>query len=82
MIPLPALCLCVMAGLSPLLFLPTLPSFTQIAALTLLASLMVVLRNQVVRYAALTLLFLCWGLLAARQATLPYASLIEKTHQA
>ncbi|EGT5712431.1 ComEC family protein [Cronobacter dublinensis subsp. dublinensis] len=82
MIPLPALCLCVMAGLSPLLFLPMLPSVTQIAALTLLASLMVFLRNQVVRYAALILLFLCWGLLAARQATLPYASLIEKTHQA
>lgn len=59
MIPLPALCLCVMAGLSPLLFLPMLPSITQIAALTLLASLMVFLRNQLVRYAALILLFLC-----------------------
>ncbi|KAB0874807.1 ComEC family protein [Cronobacter muytjensii] len=82
MIPLPALCLCVMAGLSPLLFLPALPPVTQITALTLLASVMVFLRYRAVCYPALMLLFLCWGLFAARQATLPYTSLAGKTHQA
>ncbi|ELY5826444.1 ComEC family protein [Cronobacter turicensis] len=81
MIPLPALSLCVIAGLSPLLFLPTLPSVPQIAMLTLISSLALFLRHPAVRLAALTVLFLCWGLLAARQATQPYTLLTGKQRQ-
>lgn len=81
MIPLPALSLCVIAGLSPLLFLPALPSVPQIAALTLISSLALLLRCRAVRFAALTLLFLCWGLLAAHQLMLPSALLTGKTRQ-
>nr|WP_105623513.1 ComEC family protein [Cronobacter malonaticus] len=81
MIPLPALSLCVMAGLSPLLFMPTLPSVSQIAGLTVMSSLTLFLQYRAVRFVALTLLFLCWGLLAAKQAMLPYTLLTGKTHQ-
>lgn len=81
MIPLPALSLCVMAGLSPLLFMPTLPSVSQIAGLTVMSSLTLFLQYRAARFVALTLLFLCWGLLAAKQAMLPYTLLTGKTHQ-
>ncbi|EOI5727320.1 ComEC family protein [Cronobacter malonaticus] len=81
MIPLPALSLCVMAGLSPLLFIPTLPSVSQIAVLAVMSSLALFLQYRAVRFIALTLLFLCWGLLAAKQAMLPYTLLTGKTHK-
>lgn len=80
MISLPALSLCVMAGLSPLLFLPSLPTVAQIAVITIASTLMLFLRHSAVRFLALTLLFFCWGLLAARQVTLPYDLLTTKTH--
>ncbi|EOE6856110.1 ComEC family protein [Cronobacter sakazakii] len=81
MISLPALSLCVMAGLSPLLFLPSLPGIAQIAVITIASTLMLFLRHSAVRFLALALLFFCWGLLAARQVTLPYDLLTTKTHQ-
>lgn len=81
MISLPVLSLCVMAGLSPLLFLPSLPGIAQIAVITIASTLMLFLRHSAVRFLALALLFFCWGLLAARQVTLPYDLLTTKTHQ-
>ncbi|ALB64722.1 competence protein ComEC [Cronobacter condimenti 1330] len=68
--------------MAPLLFLPALLSVNQIVLLILLSSIVFFSRCRVVRYAALTTLFLCWGLLAARQALEPYTSLIGQTRQA
>lgn len=67
---IPTFSLCALIGISPLLWLPELPTVTATGGLTLLATLLIFLPGRV-KIAGLTLLFFCWGVFAALQVVLP-----------
>ena len=65
--PLIILCWCLLAGTAPLLWLPQLPSLGLLAAIGTAAMLLLIAPGQLALRLALTLLFFCWAVLAARQ---------------
>ncbi|ECI3633519.1 DNA internalization-related competence protein ComEC/Rec2, partial [Salmonella enterica subsp. houtenae] len=73
---------CVVGGILPLTILPVLPDTWILAALFCLACLLCLIPHHYARYAALTLLFFLWGILAARQAIWPGNVLPAATQEA
>ncbi|WP_039056352.1 ComEC family protein [Enterobacter sp. Bisph1] len=68
---LPALALCIIIGILPLLWLPELPALGLIQALIAIGCLLACLRPRQCRYGGITLLAFAWGILAAKQALWP-----------
>ncbi len=79
MVSLTGLCLSVIAGMLPLLWLAELPSTGIIGLLMVTAALASVPAKRECRYLALALWMLCWGLLAAKQALWPVQMLSNRT---
>ncbi|MDV7021699.1 ComEC family protein [Atlantibacter subterranea] len=69
--PLIILCWCLLAGTAPLLWLPQLPSLGLLAAVGTAAMLLLIAPGKFALRLALTLLFFCWAVLAARQTLAP-----------
>lgn len=78
---LPTLAISVITGISPLLWLPQLPSVAATGAMALLA-IIFCLRKGVVSVAGWVLLFFCWGVFSAHQVVLPANTLPGKVLQA
>jgi competence protein ComEC len=78
---LPTFALCAIIGIFPLIWLPVLPTLSETGALTLLAIALCASRNRL-RIAGLTLLFFCWGVLAAQKIVQPANTLTGKPLQA
>lgn len=78
---LPTFALCAIIGISPLLWLPALPELPVTGMLTLLAIVLCASRGRF-RIAGLTLLFFCWGVLAAQKIVHPANALTTKPLQA
>ncbi|MBK4714753.1 MULTISPECIES: DNA internalization-related competence protein ComEC/Rec2 [Tenebrionibacter/Tenebrionicola group] len=79
MVSLTGLCLCVIVGIAPLMWLAEIPSLEAISGLMGIAALVSVPAKRTWRYGALVLWMLCWGLLAARQALWPVEALADHT---
>lgn len=71
--PLIAVCYCLIVGTLPLLWLPQLPPYGILAAMSAGALLLMLSGRKVARLLALTLLFFCWASLAAWQSLTPLA---------
>lgn len=78
MINLSGLCISIIAGIVPLLWLPAIPGINAIAVLLAVALCLLVPRHPACRYPGIFALSLCWGLLAARESLEPYEKLIQK----
>lgn len=78
---LPTLAFSAIIGICPLLWLPELPTLPVTGALTLLACVLCVKAGQF-RIVGLSLLFFCWGILAAQKIVLPANTLTGKPLQA
>ncbi|MRS13716.1 ComEC family protein [Enterobacteriaceae bacterium RIT691] len=68
---LPTLAISAIIGISPLLWLPELPPIIVINCLIVGALLLGVAPGRVAKFAAITLLFFCWGVLDGQQLILP-----------
>lgn len=79
MVSLTGLCLSIIAGMLPLMWLTEIPSLSVIGVIIVVAALASVPHRRECRYVALTLWMLCWGLLAARQALWPTEALSHRT---
>lgn len=77
MLTLPALCLCVIFGALPLLFLPALPAEGIILFVALLACSGCRWLKGSQKHFACTVLFFCWSVLAARELVWPFSSLLS-----
>ncbi len=76
---LTGLCLSVIAGMLPLLWLPEIPSEGVIGTLMATAALASVPAKRECRYLAFILWMMCWGLLAAKQVLWPVQALGNRT---
>ncbi|KNC94131.1 ComEC family protein [Trabulsiella odontotermitis] len=79
---LPQVAWCVVLGILPLIGLPQLPGLMLIKGVIVLAVLLLFCRAPAIKYSALTLLFFCWGCLAAHQTLWPVNALTGKNQQA
>ncbi|WPM85924.1 hypothetical protein QNH14_10850 [Apirhabdus apintestini] len=66
-------------GITPLIWLPEIPAIKTILCLLIIALLLALRGVRALRYAALTLCMLCWGLLAARQMLLPMETMSHQS---
>jgi competence protein ComEC len=78
---LPTIALSAIIGISPLLWLPELPSVLTTGVITVLAIVLCV-RESRLRVLGLTLLFFCWGIFAAQKMVLPANALSGKRIEA
>lgn len=78
MISLPGIALSAIAGILPLLWLPSIPELPSIVTLLASGLFLIALNKPYLRYPALVLLFLCWGLLAARESLAPFQQWTQK----
>lgn len=68
---LPRLCLCIIIGILPLFWLPTLPVFSTVAILISIGIVAGMTPLPALRYTGFIIIFFGWGLLAACEAILP-----------
>ncbi|HEY2454032.1 MAG TPA: ComEC family protein [Scandinavium sp.] len=78
---LPTIAFSAIIGISPLLWLPELPSVLATGVITILA-IALCIRESRFRVVGLTMLFFCWGILAAQKMVLPANTLSGKRIQA
>ncbi|MER0124674.1 ComEC family protein [Franconibacter daqui] len=76
MIALPALCVCVILGTLPLLFLPALPAEGIAITGALLACIGCRWLPGKMKFTAFITLFFCWAVLSARELVWPFSSLL------
>lgn len=79
--PLPRLCICVITGILPLLWLPVLPAYSTINVLLGIGCSVGILPAWVLRCVGLAMIFFCWGLLAASEAVQPAEYLTGRDRQ-
>lgn len=77
-ISFPALCICIIAGILPLVWLADIPSLSGIIMLLAVALCLLAPGKQALRYPVIILLSLCWGLLSARQSLAPFEVWLQK----
>ncbi|WP_202302663.1 ComEC family protein [Dryocola clanedunensis] len=78
MLNLPGLCISVIAGIVPLLWLPAIPESHAIAVLLAAGLCLLIMKQRTCRYVAIFVMTLCWGLLAARESLEPFEKLVRK----
>lgn len=79
---IPALSVCVILAIAPLLWLPELPSLHTVWIMIVGGIVLAAWRNVRLEYAGLTLLFCVWGILAAKESVWPMQHLTTGAVQA
>lgn len=79
---IPALSVCVILAIAPLLWLPELPSLHTVWIMIVGGVVLAARRNVRLKYAGLTLLFCVWGILAAKESVWPMQHLTTGAVQA
>lgn len=79
---IPALSICAILAIVPLLWLPELPSPYTVWAMLAGGIVLAVWQNSRLRYAGMTLLFCAWGILAAQESVWPMQHLTTGAVQA
>jgi len=79
--PLPQLCICIITGILPLFWLPTLPALSTITLVLGAGFIIGMMPFPVLRYAGLTIIFFGWGVLAAHEVVLPAEQLAGRDRQ-
>ncbi|HCR2159435.1 TPA: ComEC family protein [Enterobacter asburiae] len=79
---IPALSVCVILAIAPLLWLPELPSRHTVWIMIVGGVVLAARRNVRLKYAGLTLLFCVWGILAAKESVWPMQHLTTGAVQA
>ncbi|MGU9934476.1 ComEC family protein [Enterobacter asburiae] len=79
---IPALSVCVILAIAPLLWLPELPSLHTVWIMIVGGIVLAARRNERLKYAGLTLLFCVWGILAAKESVWPMQHLTTGAVQA
>ncbi|MEB7278569.1 ComEC family protein [Enterobacter asburiae] len=79
---IPALSVCVILAIAPLLWLPELPSLHTVWIIIVGGIVLAARRNVRLKYAGLTLLFCVWGILAAKESVWPMQHLTTGAVQA
>lgn len=79
---LPALAICLIIGILPLQWMPSLPTPGYVWFLIAIGCLFACFRSRLFRYCAVTLLAFAWGALSAMQAVWPGEHLPGANHQA
>ncbi|MCU6240161.1 ComEC family protein [Enterobacter asburiae] len=79
---IPALSVCVILAIAPLLWLPELPSLHTVWIMIVGGIVLAARRNVRLKYAGLTLLFCVWGILAAKESVWPMQHLTTGAVQA
>ncbi|MEN0584756.1 MULTISPECIES: ComEC family protein [unclassified Kosakonia] len=79
---LPALAICLIIGILPLQWMPSLPTPGYVWFLIAIGCLFACFRSRLFRYCAVTLLAFAWGVLSAMQAVWPGEHLPGANHQA
>ncbi|MFW3296521.1 ComEC/Rec2 family competence protein, partial [Enterobacter quasiroggenkampii] len=79
---IPALSVCVMLAIVPLLWLPELPSPYAVWVMVAGGIVLAAWQNRRVKYAGITLLFCAWGILAAQESVWPMQHLTTGAVQA
>ena len=79
---IPALSICAILAIVPLLWLPELPSPYTVWAMMAGGIVLAVWQNSRLRYAGMTLLFCAWGILAAQESVWPMQHLTTGAVQA
>ena len=79
---IPALSICVILAIAPLLWLPELPSRHTVWIMIVGGVVLAARRNVRLKYAGITLLFCVWGILAAKESVWPMQHLTTGAAQA
>ncbi|HCH0656698.1 TPA: ComEC family protein [Enterobacter asburiae] len=79
---IPALSVCVILAIAPLLWLPELPSHHTVWIMIVGGVVLAARRNVRLKYAGITLLFCVWGILAAKESVWPMQHLTTGAVQA
>lgn len=79
--PLPRLCICIITGILPLFWLPTLPAFWTIIVVLGSGFVLAAMPLSVLRYVGFTTVFFGWGLLAAYEVVQPAETLAGRDRQ-